>query len=378
MITIPINNGPASTQKIHTPNLDKKINLFDPSSQLKAMPALWYTDRDIYEAERLSVFGQNWLAVGHTGEVANPLSYFSLEVADEPVVVLRDNDHKLKAFSNVCRHRATQLLTDGQGTLATNMMKCQYHGWCYDLAGHLRKAPELGPVAGFTREDHSLVPFEVESWDPLVFIRMQPEKESLQAILKPIAESIKDRNLSSLKWGGRKEYEVACNWKVYVDNYLDGGYHVPTVHPELAKALNYSEYRTDIFDRSSLQHAPTQTAGDAASAARQGSDAMYWWVYPNLMINIYQDVMDTNIVLPMGTDKCKVIFDFYFSDKWNQTTIDSYIASSHQVQLEDMKVCEQVQHGLKSQFYTSGPYAKRETGEKHFHELLANDLQRTP
>lgn len=147
------------------------------------------------------------------------------------------------------------------------------------------------------------------------------------------------------------------------------------VHRALAKALNYIQYRTEVFDRCSLQHAPTEVTCDPIPSLRQG-DAMYWWVYPNLMVNIYKDVMDTNIVLPLGINRCKVIFDFYFANNWDQSSIDKYINDAHQVQLEDMKVCEQVQRGLKSNFYTSGPYAKREAGMHHFHKLLAHELQR--
>lgn len=353
-------------------------SIFDPTlpfENARAIPPLWYYNTEIYEAERKTVFGQNWIAVGRTGNVTTPKSYFQVEVAEEPVVVLRDSDNTLRALSNVCRHRATPILMDAQGTLSVNMMKCQYHGWCYDLTGRLCKAPELGPVKGFSREEHSLIPFEVGTWDPVVFVRMQEGTDSLSDTLAPLTHKTIDKKLSSFKWGGQKEYEVACNWKVYVDNYLDGGYHVPIVHPSLAKAINYPKYRTEVFDRSSLQHSPIQGSDDPAAAVRQGSDVMYWWVFPNLMVNIYQNAMDTNIVFPLGPNRCKVIFDFYFTNEWDQSSIDKYIESSHQVQLEDMKVCEQVQRGLKSNFSKAGPYAKREVGEYHFHQLLAKEFR---
>lgn len=373
---------PSSRQKKELGKLgsefEKKLSLFDPTlpfEHARAIPSLWYLDEGIYNAECQAIFGRNWIAIGRKDEAPTPKSYFQLEVAKEPIVVLRGEDDTLRAFSNVCRHRATQLLTDPQGTLQGDCVECNYHGWRYDLKGHLCRAPELGQVKGFTREGHSLVPFDTASWGPLVFVRMQQGKDDFLTTLLPLVERTKDRNLSSLKWGGRKEYEVACNWKVYVDNFLDGGYHVPTIHPALAKALNYKEYRTEVFDRCSLQHSPVQSAGDEAVDVRQGSDAMYWWVFPNLMVNIYKDVMDTNIVIPLGPNKCKVIFDFYFSSEWDKSSIDKYIESSHQVQLEDMGVCKRVQRGLNSQFYNSGPYAKREIGEHHFHKLLAQQLK---
>ncbi len=359
--------------------LKAKISLFDPNlpyEQARAIPPIWYRDPQIYEAERSTVFGQNWVAVGRVGDVLTPRSYFKEQVAEEPVAVLRGADGNLRAFLNVCRHRATELLTNSRGILTDDKVKCDYHGWCYDLTGRLCKAPELGPVEGFSREGYSLIPFEAGTFDPLVFIRMQPGTENLSTTFEPIVQRTKDMELSSMKWAGRKEYEVGCNWKVYVDNFLDGGYHVPTIHPALIKALNYSQYRTEIFDRCSLQHSPTKTANDDPTVAlRQGAEAMYWWIYPNVMVNLYKGVMDTNIVLPLGPDRCKVIFDFYFSDGWDQPSIDKYITDAHQVQLEDMGVCERVQRGLTSNFIEPGPYGKRETGEYHFHQLLARQLQ---
>lgn len=391
MDTHPINQGllPKGAQTQNTSctkvitgksfSLAEKLSLFDstlPRESAKTIPPLWYLDPEIYEAERSTVFGKNWLAVGRVGEVSSPRSYFQLQVAEEPVIVIRGEDGVLRALSNVCRHRATELLTDAKGILSVNEMKCQYHGWCYDLTGRLCSAPEMGKVTGFSREGYSLVPFEVDMWDPLVFLRMQGGTDPLLTTIEPLIQRTAGRNLSSFKWAARKEYEIACNWKVFVDNFLDGGYHIKTAHPGLVGTLDNSKYRTEIFERSSLQQCPTKAGGDAASAVRQGSDAMYWWIYPNVMINIYKDAMDTNIVLPLGPDRCKVIFDFYFASNWDQSSIDEYIKSSHQVQLEDIELSKRVQRGLNSRFYTPGPYGKREGGQYHFHKLLTQDLQK--
>jgi choline monooxygenase len=179
---------------------------------------------------------------------------------------------------------------------------------------------------------------------------------------------------------GRKEYELDCNWKVFVDNYQDGGYHVNTVHPGLAGAIDYAQYRTEIAGQTSVQIAPLKQADDAAiGMVRTGTHAYYWWIFPNLMINLYQGLMDTNLVLPLGPDRCRVLFDFYFADT-NSAAAQKFIADSmsvaDQVQMEDQGVCEEVQRGLKSRSYDTGRFSvKREAGGYHFHKLLAQRLR---
>ena len=160
---------------------------------------------------------------------------------------------------------------------------------------------------------------------------------------------------------------MRCNWKVFVDNYLDGGYHVPHLHKGLDSLLDYSEYQIEVGDRSCLQWSPY----------RGGERALYYWIYPNLMINCYPHALDTNIVVPRGVNETEVIFDFYFTDV-SEPARDrnlANIASSEQIQEEDLAICESVQRGLASRAYTSGRLsARREAGEHLFHRLLYADL----
>src|SRR5207237_4823835 len=155
-----------------------------------------------------------------------------------------------------------------------------------------------------------------------------------------------------LQFAGRCEYVPACNWKVFVDNYLDGGYHVNTVHPSLAGALDYAHYRTEVFERSSVPISPIKPSDDATvGKVRTGDNAYYWWIFPNLMINIYQGVMDTNLVLPLGTDRCRVLFDFYFAETEGaqaQKFVADSIAVAVQVQAEDVRVWGAVKRGDES------------------------------
>jgi choline monooxygenase len=189
--------------------------------------------------------------------------------------------------------------------------------------------------------------------------------------------------LERVRFVERREYELACNWKVYVDNYLDGGYHVNTIHPGLAGALDYSQYRTEIVGNTSVQISPLKPADavrdPTVGKVRSGGMAYYWWVFPNFMVNVYGGVMDTNLVVPLGPDRCRVIFDFYFSDTEGSGAQEfnaESIAVAEQVQREDMEICEDVQRGLASGAFDTGRFSvRREAAGHHFHVLLARTLR---
>ena len=179
-----------------------------------------------------------------------------------------------------------------------------------------------------------------------------------------------------LRYFDRRIYTLNCNWKVYVDNYLDGGYHVPHAHKGLSSVVEYTKYTIENFERSCLQSSPLDSSGALESSigsTRQGH-AFYLWIYPNFMINAYSGVMDTNLVLPLDVDKCAVIFDYYFADisaAAEQHHRES-IAVSEKVQDEDMAICDSVQRGLGSRAYVAGRLSvRREAGEHLFHRLLA-------
>jgi choline monooxygenase len=242
-------------------------------------------------------------------------------------------------------------------------LRCRYHGWTYDLAGRLRGTPEFEGVAGFCRDDQGLPPLAVAAWGHYIWVRMASPEETLETALAPLPAETTGR-LESLQFAERRAYNLACNWKVYVDNYLDGGYHVNTVHPGLAGVLDYSRYRTETYAQTSVQRSPLRPAdaGDGVAAVRSGTEAQYWWVFPNFMLNLYDGVMDTNLVQPLGTDRCRVIFDFYFADTASDAAlrfIRDSIAVAEQVQQEDIGICEEVQRGLQSRTFDTGRFSVR-------------------
>ena len=349
-----------------------------PLEEAYTIPAAWYLDPRIEDLERRRVFGRNWIAVGRTDQVAATGQFFTVEIAGEPLVIVRGTDGELRAFFNVCRHHAAAVANVPCGTV--QHLRCPYHGWTYGLDGTLKGAPEFAGVCNFDRTKNGLIPVRVAVWEQFVFVSLDESAQPLEGFLGDLPAKVAPLRISSLKFFERKTYTLACNWKVYIDNYLDGGYHVPHLHKGLNSVLDYKEYTIENGEHYSLQSSPMVQSEDHASFAttRTGDRAYYYWLYPNFMINLYEGVMDTNLVLPLAADKCFVQFDFFFADVSEgrrQYNSDS-IAVSDRVQDEDVDICESVQRGLRSRAYGAGRLSvRRESGEHLFHRLLAKDLK---
>jgi choline monooxygenase len=363
-------------------NVKEIIDSYDPHLQLaiaSTPPTSWYTDASILELENRTVFSQSWQAIARSGQLAEPGRYITSELVGEPILVVRGTDNILRGFYNVCRHHAAVVMTQHEGT--AQQFRCPYHGWTYNLEGALILAPELGGVANFDRATNSLIPVQIASWNRWVFAKLNSEAPSLEDFLgRDLIERFELLGVESLKWFERRRYTLNCNWKVFVDNYLDGGYHVPHIHGGLNSVLDYTNYTIETGNRFCLQSSPIVNAKVEAqvSAVRQGERADYFWIYPNFMINVYEGVMDTNLVIPRNVDRTEIIFDYYFADTSPaaQEKNLASIALSEQIQAEDVAICESVHRGLNSRSYSAGRLSvRREAGEHLFHKLLYADLK---
>ena len=278
---------------------------------------------------------------------------------------MRQADGSLRGFYNVCKHRAGPLaLCNGRGARA---LHCKYHGWTYTLEGQLRSAPEMDGAADFDKSTIRLDEIRVSTWQGLVFVALDADVPPLDTVYAGINERIRPVEPGRMRFHRRTRYDIACNWKVYVDNFLEG-YHLPHVHPGLSKVLDYRAYDTELFDWYSLQHSPIRDAGDIYG----DGDAWYYYVYPNVMLNIMPGRMQTNRVLPQGIDRCVVEFDFYYSDDPAALArADRDEQFSDEIQQEDISICEAVQKGLTSGAYEPGRLCpKREGGVWHFQNLM--------
>jgi choline monooxygenase len=350
-----------------------------PLQEATTPPSAWYLDSRIADLEKQAVFSHAWQIVGRSDQVHRPGQFVALEVAGQPILIVRGNDNKLRGFFNVCRHHAAAVMTQCAGQ--AKHLRCPYHGWTYDLEGKLIFTPEFAGVANFDQSANNLVSIQVIEWKSWVFAKLDDDGPSWEEFLgNNLLERFETLNLERFSWFERRSYFLNCNWKVFVDNYLDGGYHVPQIHGGLNSVLDYNRYTIETGERYCLQSSPILpgTGDDQTSAVRKGSRTNYFWIYPNFMINIYDDVKDTNLVIPRGVDKTEVIFDYYFVDVTESAREKNLasIAISEQIQTEDVAICESVQRGLNSRAYHTGRLSvRREAGEHLFHRLLHADLK---
>ncbi len=356
-------------------------------AEATTLPSRWYTDPAVLAAERKNLFHKGWQYVGSLAWLTEPGSHFATEIQGEPLIVLRDRQGKLRALSNVCRHRAGPL-AEGRG--CSPVLQCKYHGWTYDLDGRLRAAPEFEGVRNWDKTQVSLPEFRVDTWGPLVFVSLAPTGPGLAETLGAIPGETKALGVdpASYRFLHRRDYLVKCNWKAYVDNYQEG-YHIPLAHPALYKEIDYGKYVVENRKTHSRHHTPMKAGG--------GKQALYYWIFPNLMINVYPDNLSTNLVVPIDEETTLTVFEWFVpkdspvvvpepkywplskplpgNEESLPADLEKITAFSHQVQLEDIYLCESVQRALHSSTYDRGRLSpKRENGVHHFHKLVAEAL----
>lgn len=349
-----------------------------PLAKASTPPSSWYCDPRIFELEQRAVFGTSWQFAARPEQLADPGQFITTAIAGEPIAIVCGSDRQRRCFFNVCRHHAAAVLATPCGK--AEHLRCPYHGWTYDLEGHLVLAPEFAGVAGFERAANSLQPVWIDQWEHWIFAKLESGGASLPEFLgDDLVKQFAALNLNRFHWLERRTYSLACNWKVFIDNYLDGGYHVPHIHSALNSVLDYANYTIQTGEHYCLQSSPVSSdkADEKTAVVRPGGRACYYWIYPNFMINIYGNAMDTNFVLPRSVDRTDVVFDYYFTDvsPKSEATNRASIAVSEQIQAEDVSICESVQRGLKSRAYEAGRLSvRREAGEHLFHRLLHADL----
>ena len=335
-----------------------------------ALPARYYVDAAMAGIDRTAILDRSWQLIAHDSQLREAGDHVIADLGGLPVIGVRGGDGTIRIFHNVCRHRAGPIAQcDG---LRAKSLRCRYHGWNYGLDGVLLSAPEMKDAADFDVADVRLPQLAVKVWQGLVFAAVDANHApDFDAFINGIDARLgADRGLEHYGGHHRASYDIACNWKVYVDNYLEG-YHVPHVHPGLNRLLDYRSYRTELARWHSLQWSPLESD---ASLYGNG-DALYYWLWPNAMLNILPGRLQTNRVIPLGVDRCRVLFDSYYaldaSGEPDPAKRAADLDFSDEVQHEDLGICEDVQRGFASGSYVPGRLNPlRETGVHHFHELL--------
>jgi choline monooxygenase len=357
----------------------------DPDIALAwTLPSRLYTDPAVFAVEKEKIFARTWQVVGHASQVENPGDYFTTDLMGEPLLFVRGADGQLRGFYNVCRHRAGP---PAQGCGSRKLFRCGYHGWTYGLDGALLSATEIEGVEGFCAEDFSLKPVRTEQWFNLIFANLDPEARPLLESLGGLPQQAEKFPFTGMKLFERRTYDMKCNWKTYVDNYLEG-YHLPSVHPGLNRELDFNAYVVephitipgDAHERISgyvRQFSPIRGAqpGDATprryAEAREDLTTHYFWIFPNWMLNCYPDNVSLNIVLPVDPERSLAIFEWYLPEKdHGGPAAKASVEFSDQIQLEDVAICEAVQKNLRSRSYSRGRFSvKQEKGVYAFHRM---------
>ncbi|HXI13259.1 MAG TPA: SRPBCC family protein [Thermoanaerobaculia bacterium] len=334
----------------------------------RTLPSTYYFDPAILEIEQKTVFAHSWQLVGRRDQLLSPGSYFTTTVGHEPLLIVHGQDGMIRALSNVCRHRAGPV-AQGAGTRAR--FRCGYHGWTYSNDGCLLQAPEFEGVENFEPDNVRLPEFQLEIWNDLVFVNLSAKGPTLMEALGELPSRI-NGSFGGYRLAARKEWDLECNWKVYVDNYLEG-YHIPIVHPSLMRELDYANYKTETGRYFSIQHSPIRNPDRLRTADGASSEAQYFWLFPNLMLNVYPDNFSTNLIVPLSAERTRTVFEWFFADgSGNGSEVDETVAFSDEIQIEDIEICEAVQRGLRSPTYSTGRYSvARENGVHHFHGLLS-------
>jgi choline monooxygenase len=343
------------------------------------LPSVLYTDPNVLAAEKEKIFSRTWQVAGHCSQVANPGDYFTTEVASEPLLFVRGSDGKLRGFYNVCRHRAGP---PAEGCGSRKLFRCAYHGWTYDLDGTLISATEIEGVKGFRPEDFALAPVRTEEWFNLVFVNLDPEAPPLLQTLGELPGQADKFPFTKMKRFERRTYDMKCNWKTYVDNYLEG-YHLPSVHPGLNRELDFNSYVVEPHAGYVRQFSPIRGTqpGDTIprryQEKREDLTTDYFWVFPNWMLNCYPDNVSLNIVLPIEPERTLAIFEWYLPEKeHNSPAAKASVEFSDQIQIEDVAICEAVQKNLRSRSYSRGRFSvKQEKGVHAFHRMYAGLMQ---
>jgi choline monooxygenase len=374
------------------------------------LPSQLYTDPATFAIEKLNIFSRTWQVAGHHDQVANPGDYFTTELIGEPLLIVRGAEGKLRGFYNVCRHRAGP---PAEGCGSRKLFRCGYHGWTYGLDGSLISATEIEGVEGFRPEDFALVPVRTEEWFNLIFVNLDLDARPLRESLGELPQQAEKFDFPGMKLFERRTYDMKCNWKTYVDNYLEG-YHLPSVHPGLNRELDYNGYVVEPhlprlkgrgakrgYEGSSperghgsrpkpgyggsrercygyvRQYSPIRGAqpGDTTprryQEAREDLTTDYFWHFPNWMLNCYPDNVSLNIVLPLEPERSLAIFEWYLPEKDHSSpAAKASVEFSHQIQIEDVAICEAVQKNLHSRSYSRGRFsAKQEKGVHAFHRM---------
>ncbi|MES1201326.1 MAG: aromatic ring-hydroxylating dioxygenase subunit alpha [Pseudomonadota bacterium] len=329
----------------------------------ETLPASWYSDAALWPRERAEIFAKSWMFATHVSALPEPSSWRAETLAGYPVLMVRDEKGALRAFHNVCRHRAGPL-TQGESGRCQGALVCQYHGWRYALDGRLRLARDFGPADNFDPRELALFPLKLEVWRGLIFVAIDPT-EPMAKLLAPLDARLGDTDWSAMRIALRRSHDLACNWKTYVENYLEG-YHIPLIHESLDAEVDSAKYSVRVEDRIVIHEAPPRKA----DAVYEG---LWAWAWPNVAFNIYTHGLMMERMAPIGHAQTRL--DYVYLMPEGEGVSEETLAMSDVVVGEDKWVAERVQENLNAGIYETGRLSpKHEMGVAAFQNMVREAL----
>ena len=351
----------------------------DPSRS-RTLPGHFYVDPAIFESEKRKVFHHSWQYVGHVSMLPEPGSYITRTILDQGILVLRDRQGEIRAFFNVCQHRAHQLLK-GEGRLTAALITCPYHAWTYDLAGGLRTARGAEKFVDFEAQAIRLSPVRLASFLGFLFVNLDGAAPPFDEVAGELAAEVSgfSPKAAELQCAYRSEYPLAANWKNSVENYSEC-LHCPISHRGLVEgALDYPSYRITLH-RHHHSHR-SRDKGDAQGYASRTPTASNtqefgsWLLWPNWCLEVYPGGNLTVFHhVPLGPEQTVQRVEWYFPRAQPTPAEQEVIDFVHRVRLEDIPICESVQAGLHSLGYRQGRFVV-DAGRTEISEHAVHDFQ---
>lgn len=345
------------------------------AADARTLPARYYTDAAVFQRELERIHFDMWLFAGRREQLAEPGSYFLVDVGPASLIVVRDEAGRVAAFHNVCRHRGTRLCAPDEGRFPGSI-QCGYHAWTYGLDGRLLRAPHMDKVEGFREADFPLRRVAVETWDGHVFVNLAERPAPLAAQLTTLVDRFRPWRMEELRRVERRVYHLRANWKLIFQNYSEC-LHCPIVHPLLNRQSHYLSGDNEpaqpgwLGGRMELRDGVQTLSLDGTTnrSCLPGLDAAdrrrvyYYAVLPNLLLNLHPDYMLTFALWPRAVDRTDVVCDWYFHpDEIAKPGFDPAgpIEFWDLTNRQDWELSELAQRGIASPGYVPGPYSNRE------------------
>lgn len=357
----------------------------DPEQSF-TIPARYYLDADILELEKEAIFYRNWYYAGHQSQLTEPGCYLTVQVCDQNVIVIRDKSGELRAYYNVCQHRGHELLF-GSGKVRT--ITCPYHAWSYGFDGELKAARNTEKLVDFDKCQFSLKPVQVEVFCGLVFVNLDLDAAPLKQQAASLEQEIREfcPRVDEVTFAQRDDYDVASNWKVMIDNFLEC-YHCAPAHKDFVSLVDMDSYQIKVHEiySSHVSNAAKTTESNAYHFEKGEVDFGYagWFLWPNLTIWIYPGEPNISVLqmIPNGAGRTIEYQDWYLPNPVpSQQQRDAMDYQREVLQPEDVGLCESVQRGLQSRGYNQGRFVVdperselSEHGVHHFQQLYVDAM----